>query len=126
MESKKSRYLFLICAVIFILTCSTVYHSHNNYKKELLFKAENNLIKSSQNYSVFILNVINPITTLIENTGTLLNFTDLNEINKFKSIFNKKMVCLSSDNKVGFAFTTYPTHHHSNIPMADCRLLANT
>lgn len=89
MKSKKSKYFFLICTVIFILTCSIIYYSYNNYKNENLLKTEKGLIKNSQKYSVFILNTINPVTTLIENTGALLACTDLKDSSEIKMIFNK-------------------------------------
>ncbi|WP_099188326.1 EAL domain-containing protein [Tepidibacter mesophilus] len=89
MESKKLRYFFLICTVIFTLTCSIIYYSYNNYKKEILLNVEENLVKSSQNYSVFILNAINPVATLIENTGDVLASSDLKDSNEIKMIFNK-------------------------------------
>ncbi|MBF8982847.1 EAL domain-containing protein [Lutibacter sp. B2] len=89
MESKKSRYFFLICTVIFILTSSIIYYSYNNHKKDILLKTKNDLMQSAQNYSVFILNTINPVTTLIENTGALLIDSDLSDPNKIKTIFNK-------------------------------------
>jgi diguanylate cyclase (GGDEF)-like protein len=66
-----------------------IYYSSNNYKKEILLKTQNNLKKRSQNYQVFILNTINPVITLIENTGKILASTDLNDKEEVKIIFDK-------------------------------------
>ncbi|WP_248480390.1 GGDEF domain-containing protein [Tepidibacter aestuarii] len=46
-------------------------------------------MKSSQNYSVFILNTINPIKTLMENTGILLASSDLENAEEVRNIFSR-------------------------------------
>ncbi|WP_176461869.1 GGDEF domain-containing protein [Anaeromicrobium sediminis] len=89
MKFNKLKYLILLCIGIFLLTCSIIYFSYEHYKKDTLLKTENTLIESSQNYSVFMENIIDPLKALVENTGILLSDSHFNSPNKIESIFNK-------------------------------------
>lgn len=89
MKFDKFKYFILLGIGIILLTCSIIYCSYQHYKKDTILKTENALIESSQNYSVFMQNIIDPLKALIENTGNLLSDSDFNDPNELKSIFNK-------------------------------------
>ncbi len=89
MKSNKLKHFILLGISIFLLTSSIVYFSYQNHKKDTLLKTENTLKESSQNYSVFMQNIIDPLKSLVENTGILLSDFHFNDPNQMKSIFNE-------------------------------------
>lgn len=89
MKSNKLKYLILLGIGISLLTCAIICFGYQNYKKNTILETENNLIESSQNYSVFMQNTIDPLKAVIENTGILLSDSHFNDPNEMKSIFDE-------------------------------------
>lgn len=89
MKLYKLKYFILLIIGIFLLIFSIFYFNYQNHKEDNLLKIENTLKESSQNYSVFMNSVINPLKTLIEDTGIILSEFEYNNPSDIESIFNK-------------------------------------
>ncbi|MCT4595100.1 MAG: GGDEF domain-containing protein [Anaeromicrobium sp.] len=87
MKLNKLKYFILLGIGILLLTGSIIYFRYESYKEDILLKTENTLIESSQNYSLFMKNIIDPLKALVENTGNLVVESHPNSPDKVKLIF---------------------------------------